>query len=172
MQARLVVWVEGDSDRWFLEAVVQPRLQTKFIRVVVKAYSQSETKAVNKTLRALEHQGFSRLFLADLDSAPCITDRKQKVREHHPDVEDREIIVVSTEIESWYLAGLSSAGAAALKIRPPSTTDHMTKDQVDLLRPARFATRILFLLELLRHFDPAAACQRNRSFAYFYRMLL
>lgn len=108
---------------------------------------------------------------ADLDAAPCVTSRREKVKERYPDLKDEEIFIVSTEIESWCLAGLSAEGEAALKVTHPASTDRLTKEDLERLRPPRFETPIFFLLELLRYFDPTMACQRNKSFAYFHRML-
>ena len=167
---RLVVWVEGRYDQWFVDAVIKPRLETKYAQVVVKEYRQKETAEVNRLLRKMAHQGFGRLFFADLDYAPCITDRKEKVKERYPSIEDREIIVVSREIECWYLGGLSPKGAGDLKIEVPSSTDRLAKEDLRLLRPPKLETAP-FLLELLEHFDPNLACQRNKSFAYFYAQI-
>jgi hypothetical protein len=166
MPARLVVWVEGVSDRLFFEAVIQPRLETRYSQVLVKEYSEKRTALVNNLLRTMTHDGFDRLFIADLDYAPCVTSRKEKVKVHYPEIRDREIIVVSAEIESWYLAGLTPEGSTALNISPPSSTDRLTKEDLDRIRPPRFDSPIPFLLELLTYFEPAITCQRNRSFAY------
>jgi hypothetical protein len=171
VQQRLVVWVEGDFDRLFVDAVIRPRLEWKYAAVVVRGYRQRETRVVNGLLQSMAHQGFSRMFLADMDLAPCITSRKEKVKQRYPSLEYPEIIVVSREIESWYLAGLTNQGATALKLNPPPSTDHLTKGDLDRLRPARFDSDLDFLLETLKYFDAEIACTRNRSFAYFHSML-
>jgi hypothetical protein len=80
--------------------------------------------------------------------------------------------VVSKEIESWYLAGLTADGASALKVKCPAMTDHLTKEDLDQLRPSRFDSKLDFLLELLKFFDAATACQRNKSFEYLRRRFL
>ncbi len=126
MQTRLAVWVEGDRDRRFVEAV---------------------------------------------NSAPCVASRKDKLKARYPALKDQEIIVVSTEIESWYLAGLTPEGATALNVNPPSSTDHLTKEDLERLRPPRFDSQLDFLMELLKYFDGPVACARNRSLAYLHRML-
>ncbi len=169
MADKLVIWVEGDRDRRFFERVVQSRLAIKYDLVIVREYRQLEQARCNKLLTAMAHQGFDRLFVADMNSAPCVSVRKTKLRERYPAVKPGEIIVVSKEIESWYLAGLTSDGAAAFKIVCPSTTDRLTKENLDELRPGRFDSQLDFLIELLEHFDATTACSRNQSFAYFWR---
>jgi hypothetical protein len=171
VKTRLVVWVEGDRDKRFVEAVIKPRLAPAYAQVLVREYRQRRTADVNRLLRAMSHQGFGRLFIADINSAPCVTSRKEKVKERYPELEDQEVIVVSREIESWYLAGLTADGATALKVAPPASTDGLTKDDLDRLRPPPFDSELDFLLELLKYFDGMVACKRNRSFAYFHRML-
>jgi len=170
VRRRLVVWVEGDRDSRFVRAVLEPRLSQIYGRVVVEEYSRRERSSVNRLLQSLRRKGDPRLFIGDKNAAPCVANRKRRVREHYPDLDDREIVVVCREIESWYLAGLSTEGAAALRINPPQFTDHMSKE-VNSLRPSRFETPLDFFLELLKHFDWHTACQRNKSFAYLDRML-
>jgi hypothetical protein len=167
----LVVWVEGDRDRRFIEAAIKPRLELAHGLVLVKEYRQQKTAFINRLLRAMAHEGFDHLFIADIDSAPCVTSRKEKVRERYPDVEDQEIVVVSKEIESWYLAGITAEGATTLNVSPPSSTDDLTKQDLDRLRPAKFDSQLDFLLEILKHFDETTACRRNKSFAHLHRML-
>ena len=168
MASGLVAWVEGDTDRRFLERVIQPRLAQKYEQVLVLEYRQMKTPKINKLLAHFSHRGFYHLFITDMNAAPCVSVRKTKLRERYPAVKDDEIIVVSKEIESWYLAGLTSDGAAALKVACPNTTDRLTKENLDELRPRRFDSQLDFLIELLKHFDPMTACTRNRSFAYFH----
>jgi hypothetical protein len=82
----LAVWVEGDRDRRFFEAVIKPQLELAYTQVLVKEYRQRKTVDVNRLLRAMAHGGFGHLFIADIDSAPCVTIRKAKVRERYPEI--------------------------------------------------------------------------------------
>ncbi|MGA3238012.1 MAG: hypothetical protein ABSG03_17110 [Bryobacteraceae bacterium] len=170
MPTRLAVWVEGDRDRRFIEAVIKPRLESTYAQVLVKEYRQRKTVDINRWLRAMAHEGFGHLFIADIDSAPCVTIRKEKVMERYPEIEDQEIGVVSREIESWYLAGITANGASALNISPPSSTDNLTKQDLDRLTPPQLDSQLDFLLEPLKYFDATTACKRNKSFAHFHRM--
>ncbi len=167
-----MVWVEGDRDRRFVEAIVMPRLPKVYDDVLVKAYSERQRHLINGTLLSMSHQGFDRLFVADLNAAPCITIRKNKLKEHYKALRDEEIIIVSKEIESWYLAGLTTEGAATLKVKCPASTDQLTKEECDRIRPARFDAELDSLLELLQYFDVETACRRNKSFAYFWQKFL
>jgi len=169
---RLVVWVEGKQDRRFFDAVAKPRLSMIYDNLLIKEYREQQRHSINSTLRSMSHQGFDRLFVADLNAVPCITGRKNKLKEHFPELQDAEIIVVSREIESWYLAGLTTEAASTLKVKCPASTDQFTKEDCDRIRPSRFDAQLDFLVELLQNFDLETACGRNKSFAYFYRKFL
>ena len=170
--AKLAVWVEGDRDRRLFETVILPRLLPTYEQALVREYRQRKRPDFNRLLRVLSHQDFDRLLVADRNASPCVMKRKEKLRESYPDLANHEILVVSKEIESWYLAGLTAEGAAALKVTCPASTDHLTKEDLNRLRPSRFDSELDFLVELLKHFDVATACGRNQSFAYFCRKYL
>lgn len=172
MGKRLVVWVEGDRDKRFFETVVKPILAPAFGQVLVREYKQTRPTLIKKLLSSMSHEGFDHIFVTDMNSAPCATIRKQKVKERYPSLRDREIIVVSKEIESWYLAGLTSEGETTLRVKCPALTNNLAKEDLDRLRPSRFDSDLDFLLELLKFFDGTVACKRNRSFDYFHRKLL
>ncbi len=171
MGKRLVVWVEGKQDRRFFEAVVKPRLSRISDDLLIKEDSERQRPLINRTLRSMSHQGFDRLFVTDMNAAPCVTSRKDKLKAHYPELLDEEIIVVATEIESWYLAGLTPDGESALKVKCQTSTDRLTKEDLDRLRPSRFDSET-FLLELLQHFDVETARGRNQSFAHLFRKFL
>jgi len=169
---RLVVWLEGRDDRRFFEAVVRPRLLQAHEMVLVREYRSLERSVTNRRMHAMSQDGFERLFVADMNAAPCVTRRKEKLKEHYRKLQDREILVVVSEIESWFLAGLTAEGVTALNVECPPSTDRLTKEEFDRLIPSRFDSRQDFLLELLQHFDLDTACRRNQSFAYFCRKFL
>ena len=168
---KIVVWVEGDTDRRLFEAVVKPLLERSYSLVLARGYRQQKRSIMNRLLRGMSHEGFDRMLVADINSAPCATSRKERLKAQFNDLNDREIIVVSKEIESWYLAGLTPAGAETLKINCPSSTDNVTKQEFERLRPPRFDSQLDFMIELLKYFDAATACKRNRSFAYLHHRL-
>ena len=58
------------------------------------------------------------LCFGDIDNAPCVTGKKQKLQmEKVGDVGDDCIIVVIKEIESWYLAGIDKRCCRRLNIK-------------------------------------------------------
>jgi hypothetical protein len=75
-------------------------------------------------------------------------------------------VVVITEIESWYYAGLPRKCTGAVKALRQRNTDDLTKEDLRSLRPRAFSSRVDFLIELLKVFSFSDAKQRNTSFDY------
>jgi hypothetical protein len=78
-----------------------------------------------------------------------------------------QIFVVIKEIESWYLAGLDDVGCKTLGLAPVGDTDNLSKEQFDALQPARFDSRVDFLIEITKLFSVERAENKNKSFRYF-----
>lgn len=81
-------------------------------------------------------------------------------------------MVVVTEIEGWYLAGLDAERSARLGIDEPGATDQITKEDFKELRPSGFNSNRLFMLEILSCFCVETARAKNASFDYFCRKFL
>lgn len=113
------------------------------------------------------------LYLADLNDAPCVTARKEAiVRRIGNDLDAARVIVVGKEIEGWYVAGVPEGVLSKrFGISSPPDVNRLTKEQFNGLVPARFRTRVVFMLELLASFDREAARRRNSSFDYLLRKL-
>lgn len=163
----LFVLVEGPSDARFIRGVlprVAPELGFKLIE-----HSRRPHREVNQIIRLRHRKEAPVLFLTDRDHAPCNESRKTKRKEALPDLEARDLIVVSREIESWYLAGINAETARALSV--PAQTDDCVKEHFARIRPSRFDSDIDFMAEILKTFDVDCARARNRCFDYFVRRL-
>jgi hypothetical protein len=82
-------------------------------------------------------------------------------------IDDRRVLIVVREIESWYLAGLPDNNP--LGIRVPGNTCALTKEQFNDTMPKHLDSRIDYMLEVLKLFDTNTATGRNPSFHYFAR---
>jgi len=122
----LLVFVEGGSDRRFFERAIQPFALPLRMRVV--EYASVPNREINRILVEKRRIGSPCMFVKDRDLAPCATSRKEKVQETHPPLAARDIVVVSREIESWYMAGITQETAKRLGIRNlPDKTDECVK---------------------------------------------
>lgn len=164
---RFFVFVEGDDDERFFDHVVRSKLETRYSVIQVWKYAQKSPSKVNNFLRTIALMGAEYVFLADLNGEPCVTAKKTRLQERYQCIDTGKIMVVCREIESWYLAGINEAVAKSFKITFPGRTDNVGKEKFESLMPKGFASRVDFLVEVLKQFSEDHARKRNQSFRYF-----
>jgi len=162
---RLYLLVEGDDDERFAQRVVIPALSPRYDYIQPWQYAQQKTEKVNSFLRSLKAMGASYFLLADINSNPCFPAKREALLERFTELEAGQALVVVSEIESWYLAGVPNDNEWGLRV--PADTSGVTKEQFDAVRPSDFSSRIDYMIELLKLFDVDKAAQRNPSFQYF-----
>jgi len=107
------------------------------------------------------------IFVADINSVPCVTELKQELTRSYKNLDEDRVVAVIKEIESWYLAGLDDTHAESLNLPKFTTTNDVTKEQFNPLIAKRFNSRIDFMQELLKRFSMTIAERKNSSFSYF-----
>ena len=110
--------------------------------------------------------GANYIFMTDINDAPCVTAKKEKLKRKYKNLRLDRVIVVIKEIESWYLAGLDVEICKKFGIRYTPQTDSITKEQFNAMIPKRFDSRVDFMKEILKVFSIDIAKQRNGSFRY------
>jgi len=164
----LTIWVEGPSDKSLFDHVVVPRLSRKMVSAQVKCWRNLPKATLLRFLAAAVENGEDYLFVADLDTEPCVTAKKRLLQNELEGCLHRShTVVVVSMIEGWYLAGLDAAGARRLGTKPLHNTDHVTKEDFERLRPSGFQTNREFMLAILDEFSVRAASRKNASFKYF-----
>ena len=163
----LFVYVEGPDDELFFSRIVAPKLSREYDKVVVRGYANQRPKQVVRTLKSLRASGYTVRFVADLEDAPCVTTRRRKLTRKYSGVKGPEIFIVTSRIESWYLAGLSKTDFKSLRIVPPSNFDRISKTEFEALYSGRYGARVDFLVEVLKQFSPSRARKNSASFDYF-----
>lgn len=164
---RLFLLVEGPDDMMFFSTIVKPKFETKYSLVEVRPHAGLKREKIRNFLRAIALMNADYLYVADIDSAPCVTAKKEEVQNKIGNINNDRIVVVIKEIESWYLAGLDTGKSKNLRISSFSTTDDITKERFNTLMPKEFDSRIDFMLEILKFFSVDIAKQKNKSFRYF-----
>lgn len=163
---RLFLWVEGDDDQRLVQRILESPLKKKFDYVQYVLYAKKEKKYIRNLLRSIRAMGAEYIFFSDND-CPCVTAEKTKITNTHPEVDSEKIQVVVKEIESWYLAGLDRETSKDLGLKIFHTTDSITKEKFDSLKPKRFESRLDFMIEILKRFSLQTAARKNHSFEYF-----
>lgn len=163
---RFFIWVEGADDVRFFDKIIKPRLQKKYDWVEVRSYARLKKEKVHSFLKSIKAMNADYLFSGDINNAPCITAKKEKIQDGLRNIDEKNIIIVKREIEGWYLAGLSDTSSKEFKIPSFATTENITKEQFNKLIPKTFESRIDFMLEILKHFSIITAQRKNKSFKY------
>lgn len=164
---RLFIWVEGPNDERFFERIIKPKLREKYDLVQVVTYKNMKKEKVVNFFKSIKSMNADYIYTTDINTAPCITAKKQEIRNELKNIGNDKISVVIKEIESWYLAGLNDIDAEKFKIPPFKTTDDITKERFDNLIPKNLDSRLNFMLEILENFSVEKARQKNKSFEYF-----
>lgn len=164
---RLFIWVEGEDDVRFCDKIIKPKLQENYNLVEVRPYAALKKEKVNNFLKSIKAMNANYIYMTDINDAPCVTAKKQEIRNRLRDIDEDRIIVVIKEIESWYLAGLTKEAKQTFKIHSFQTTDNIAKKQFDDLISKKFDSRIDFMLEIIGYFSIELAKQKNSSFKYF-----
>ncbi len=103
---QLFIWVEGPDDMRFFNAIIKPLFAEKYDWIEVRSYAERKKEYVAAFLKSIQAMGADYIFTADINSAPCITKKKQNLLEIYPNANEAELLIIIQEIESWYLAGL------------------------------------------------------------------
>ncbi|TAJ45616.1 hypothetical protein [Methanofollis fontis] len=164
----LYVLLEGPDDERFFSHLIAPLCARRGYSLRVWKYACEKRQRTINLVRAIRRSQTAYIFVRDIDRTRYARRRVQETlnRFGHA-MEAERIVIVITEIESWYIAGLGDADAARLGIREHiGRTDRITKEDFNALIP-RGVSRIEFLHEILVVFDIERARRKNRSFRYF-----
>jgi hypothetical protein len=164
----LYVLLEGNDDERFFRTLLTPHLERRYHRVKFWKYAREKRKHTLKFIRSLRRMEVDFLFVRDIDTAPSVKAKKQEIEAVYEDsIPDRALVIVVTEIESWYMAGVDPGYLSRHGIRlGDGFTDYLTKEMFNHLIPP-WMSRIEFLNEILEHFTLERGVSRNHSFRYF-----
>jgi hypothetical protein len=164
---RLFIFLEGNDDQRFFSRIIRPLFSGRYGSVELILYASMKSVRVCKFIRSVKAMGHDYMVVADIDQEHSVREKKQVIQARFCDVDPRVVVVIIQEIESWYLAGIDSRSARELGVRPVLSTDQITKEHFNRRIPARYPSRIAFMLEILARFSIPEAMARNRSFHYF-----
>jgi hypothetical protein len=166
--------VEGDDDERFIDRAVKPFLLERYNDVKPYRYANQTKKKVVKFINAIRAMKADFISLSDINDSPCVTERKQRVKQTKiGNVDDNQIIIVRKKIEGWYLAGLDERCCRNLGISTHNYTDTIDKQKFNkLIVGSKFGSRRSCMVEILKNFDIETAKRKNKSFSYFCRKFL
>jgi len=168
MYRRMHVLVEGRDDREFFHVVIRPILQEQYDYVQIWEYAEATIERRINYIRSIRAMNADYLFVTDINTSPCITERKGHLVNSHKGMIDADrTIIAMREIEGWYMAGADDQACRELGIASLPRTDHVTKEQFKSIMPKRFNdSAVDFMTEILKGFRVEVARGKNRSFCY------
>lgn len=172
---KLFIFVEGYNDKIFFEKIILPRFQERYVSVSIRMYAGEKKPEMITFVHNLKLANLDYIFVADKNSERiCITTKKQDIHQTY-EVDTEKIIVVTKEIESWYLAGLTEENSHKWGLPVLENTDSIGKKKFEeyvrhIRKNSTYRTAPKpksLLNEILTVFSIKTAKQKNASFEYF-----
>ena len=172
---KLFIFVEGYDDKIFFEKIILPRLKERYVSISIRMYASEKKPEMITFVHNLKQANFDYIFVVDKNSERiCITAKKQNIHKTY-EVDTEKIIVVTKEIESWYLAGLSEDNSHKLGLPVLENTDNIGKKRFEeyvrnIRKHSTYRTAPKpksLLNDILTVFSIKTAKQKNASFKYF-----
>ncbi len=166
---KIYIFVEGNDDEMFFRNVFAPKFLKIYDDIEIIQFAQQKKSKIDLFLLSINTLKFDYILATDIDSAESIGSKKRLLKNRFELVSLDNIVVVITEIESWFLAGLPSEVAVNLGLDVIEKTDEITKEDFNTYYIKTYRSRIDFMQEVLKHFSCDLARKRNKSFDFFYR---
>jgi hypothetical protein len=166
--------IEGNDDLRFLQRIAEPILKERYDYIGYFQYTRRPKKKVQGFIRSVISRKADFLCMTDIDVSPCVTAKKEQIKKDKlGTLDDSRILVVKSEIESWYLAGLDDERCRRLRLPAHRETESVDKEQFrQSLSGSKLGCTINCMIEILKNYDIATAKSRNGSFDYFHRKYL
>lgn len=164
---KLYIFVEGNDDELFFRRVIGPEFINYYDDIEIIQYAQQKKAKIDLLLLSINTLKFDYIVISDIDSAESTGAKKRIIKNRFELVSLDNIIIVITEIESWFLAGLPPEVADYLGLDIIDKTDEITKEDFNTYYIKTYRSRIDFMQEVLKHFSIDIARRRNKSFDFF-----
>lgn len=173
MKERLYILLEGDDDEKFFKKVFKPILKEKYEVILCWPYAEENKKIFINLVKSFKKEEADYFILGDLDDRDSVSTKKIELMERSNNEADvNKIIIVVKIMEGWYLAGISSRLSEHYSIVCLDNTDVMTINDFNEIVQGKVTSVNLFKSEILREFNIEDAKRKNKSFDYFYKLLM
>ncbi len=166
---KLYIFVEGNDDSLFFKTLFKPIFNDYYDDVEIIQFAQLKKAKVDLFIMSINTLKFDYFLVADIDQCDTITTKKKIIRAKFDKIDSNQIVIVISEIESWFLAGMTAESAANLGLDLIERTDEVTKEDFNAYFIRTYRSRIDFMQEVLKNYSIETARKRNKSFDYFFR---
>jgi len=160
------IFVEGKTDKIFIENIILKNISISYSKIIVMPYSEKQDE-IKKFIRSLKNNYF---ILCDLDSHGDkninASIRKARKKEDFGNILNlQNIFVVIEMIEAWYLAGLNQTFTNQKKLPYEINTEILDKNK---LKPNNKSLITIEIQEdIFKNYNLQLAITRNQSLNYF-----
>jgi hypothetical protein len=166
----LLLLVEGDDDERFFKRVIIPILDNTRYEIRIWKYKQEKKEKIDGFLLTASKIGIYLLF-HDIDAEPCLVSKRNKVIKNFSNADLKKVVIVISEIESWYLSGVNLEICKKMGIcKFLPETNSCSKEQFIQLIP-RNMSKVEFMSNMLDSFDIELGKKRNKSLKYFFEKI-
>lgn len=161
-------FVEGNDDELFMRYILKDHLHYKDFKII--QYAQINVSKVSYYINQCAQAGYNFIFLHDMDDAREKDDRKKEVQTNYGIKQLESIIIVITEIESWYLAGIDFKKFKIKKNKILNTESVTKEDFYSIINKTTLKRKypnVTKLTEILASFSVEQCRQKNSSFNDF-----
>lgn len=169
MKENIYIFVEGAIDRLFVEKIFCDKLSLFGKNNIIIQYSTMEKKKIKKFIKSIEQMNNTDyIFLADQDGNQ---NKKQKIMNTYPFLDEQKVFISIYEIESWIISGISERLQKKYKIKSLGTdTSTFTKEMFENIIPKSLG-KIEFISFILDDYNICNAILLNKSLNFFYNYL-
>jgi hypothetical protein len=166
--------IEGNSDERFFQQIIEPILKDRYDYIGYYQYARRPKKKIREFIRSIVSKQVDFLCITDINTSPCVTARKERIKKRKfGTLDNSRILVVRKEIESWYLAGLNEECCRRLRLPARYETESISKEQFkQFLSGSKLGCTVNCMIEILKNYNIGTAKSKNGSFDYFYRKYL
>ncbi len=169
MRIDYYIFVEGAIDKLFIEKLFCDKLSLLGKNNFIIEYSKKEKKKIKAFITSIDKmENAEYIFLADQDGRQ---DKKQKILNKYPFLDERKVFISIYEIESWIISGISQRLQKKYKIKSlGNDTSKITKEIFEKLIP-KSVDKFEFIAFLIDDYNIDSAILLNKSLNIFYNYL-
>lgn len=162
-------FIEGYYDRLFFKNIIEPILKEYGYLVELVEYSRKKSQETMRFINSIERMAFADyLFISDLDKVKNVNTKIKQLVNTYDNLDENKVVIVIKEIESWYLAGLSSDVSEKIRIKSYPNTEKIGKDKFySIIRHLKNDNKIECYMDILDLYSLDIAKQKNNSFRFF-----
>lgn len=171
----LYIFLEGEDDKRYFKAIIEPVLKNKYDKISYHLYRQEKKEKVIRFLKSIESvSSWDYIFIADIDLFEDVKSKKEKLIKSYENLKADKIVIVIREIESWYLAGLDLDYRKKYDISIKNNTNDIIKESFDnILKKSKLKrmSKSSWMIEIIKNYNLDIATHNNDSLNYFIKLI-